>query len=393
MSVRNRGVRHLVSPVRIGPYEFPNRMVMAPMTRNRAGPGNAPTEMNATYYAQRASAGLIVTEATPVEPRGHGYPGIPGIHTDRQQEGWTRVTDTVHREGGRIFLQLWHTGRVSHPLTLDGQRPVGPSALTPAGTIATPEGEKPFEEPRALETEEIPGIVERFREAARRAYRAGFDGVELHAANGYLVDQFLRADTNLRGDRYGGSLENRCRFLREVVEALVDVWGDSRVAVRLSPLSAFNDMSDPDPFATFETAAEILGRQDLAYLHVVEGADRVAWSAAPEGLDEEGLEDDARELFDGMREAFGGPYTANGGYDRQRGEEAVASGRADLVSFARLFLANPDLPRRFAEDLPLNEPDPDTFYGGDEAGYIDYPTWEERQGDREEEEEARTAGV
>lgn len=357
----------LLSAVRLGDLELPNRMVMAPMTRNRAGEGNVPTGLVATYYAQRASAGLIVTEATPVEPRGHGYPAIPGIYTDRQEAGWRSVVEEVHREDGGIFSQLWHTGRISHPRTQpDGDRPVAPSEVRPEGSIQTTDGEKSFVPPRALEAEEVEEIVEDFGRAARRARRAGFDGVELHGANGYLVDQFLRDGTNRREDRWGGSLENRVRFLARVTDALTEVWGPERVGVRLSPLNPFNDMEDSDPAATFGAAARALAEREIAYLHIVE----------PDGDEHEGEE---HPVVTEMREAFGGTVILNGGYDREQGNGAVASGRADLISFARLFLANPDLPDRFARDLPLNEPDPDTFYGGGPEGYIDYPTWEERQ--------------
>ena len=358
----------LLEPVRLGDLELANRVVMAPMTRNRAGQGNVPTDLVATYYAQRASAGLIVTEATPVEPRGHGYPRIPGLHDDRQEEGWRRVTGAVHREEGRIFCQLWHCGRISHPRTQpEGLRPMAPSEVRPGGSVQTSDGEKPFVPPRALEAGEVEELVERFGEATRRARRAGFDGVELHGANGYLVDQFLRDGTNRRTDRWGGSLENRVRFLAEVTDAMVDAWDADRVGVRLSPLNPFNDMGDSDPMATFGAAARVLGERGIAYLHVVE----------PDA--EEREEEGEHPVVDRMREAFGGTMILNGGYDRESADRAIREGRADLVSFARLFLANPDLPERFARGLPLNESDPDTFYGGGAEGYIDYPTWEEKR--------------
>ena len=363
-------VRPLLEPFRLGPLELPNRVVMAPMTRNRAGEGNAPTEMNATYYRQRASAGLIVTEATPVEPRGHGYPAIPGIYTDRQEQGWERVVKAVHDEGGRIFLQLWHAGRISHPSTQpNGTKPVAPSAVRPEGSVQTVEGEREFVTPRALSTAEVDALVEDFRAAALRAREAGFDGVELHAANGYLVDQFLRDGTNRRSDRYGGSIEHRTRFLLEVTRVLIEVWGADQVGVRLSPLNPFNDMEDSDPEATFGRAAERLGEAGIVYLHVVE-------PEAPEGKDE-------HPVVSRMREGFGGTLMVNGGYDAEDGNAAIREGRAELVSYAKLFLANPDLPERFRRDLPLNEPDPETFYGGGPEGYIDYPTWEERHPESE----------
>ena len=364
---KNRETIPLLEPVRLGDLSLPHRIVMAPMTRNRAGEGNAPEEMNVTYYRQRASAALILTEATPVEPRGHGYMAVPGIYTDRQQEGWREVVEAVHAGGGRIFLQLWHVGRIGHPLNLPfgADETVAPSAVRPDGEIVTPEGMKPFPEPRALETTEVGEIVDRFRKAAERARAAGFDGVELHGANGYLVDQFLRDGTNRRRDRFGGSLENRVRFLAEVTRELVDVWGAERVGVRLSPLNPFNDMEDSEPERTFPYAASRLGELGISYLHIVEPDSEEATHGGEE-----------HPVVTRMREEFGGTIMLNGGYDRESGNRAVAGGRAELVSFARLFLANPDLPRRFAEDLPLNEPDPDTFYGGDEEGYVDYPSWE-----------------
>lgn len=352
----------LFSSVTLGPYTLANRMVMAPMTRNRAGPGNVPQEMNAEYYAQRASAGLIITEATQVSPQGVGYPNTPGIHSEEQVAGWRRVTRVVHERGGRIFLQLWHVGRISHPtLQPDGALPVAPSAVKPDGEVYTYEGPKPFVTPRALATAEIAGVIEQFRDGARWALEAGFDGVELHGANGYLIDQFLRDGTNLRDDAYGGSLEKRVRFLLEVTEAVVGVWGGERVGVRLSPLSSFNSMSDSNPLQTFSYAAERLSEYGLAYLHVVEFPS----------------DDPGQTLdFNAVRRAFQGTYIANGGYDYERATRAVRSGHADLVSFGRLFLANPDLPKRFASHRPLNTPDPGSFYGGDRRGYVDYPTLE-----------------
>lgn len=363
----------LLRPTSLGDLSLPHRIAMASMTRRRAGPGHAPREMNVVYYRQRASAALILTEATSVEPRGHVYMAIPGMYTDRQEEGWRRVVEAVHEEGGRIFQQLWHAGRVGHPINLQGEvsETVAPSAVRPEKEMSTPEGRRPYPEPRALEEEEIAALVDRFRDATRRAHRAGFDGVELHGANGYLVDQFLRDGTNRRTDRWGGPIENRVRFLLEVTDALVDVWGSKRVGVRLSPLNPFNDMEDSEPGRTFPHAAERLGDLNLAYLHIVEPGERV-----PSERGEE------HPVVTRMRAAYDGTVMLNGGYDRETGDRAVEEGRADLVSYAKLFLANPDLPRRFAEGLPLNEPDRDTFYGGDEEGYIDYPTWDERAGRR-----------
>jgi N-ethylmaleimide reductase len=353
----------LFTPFQLGALALPNRVVMAPMTRNRAGRGSVPGALAAEYYRQRASAGLIVTEATQVSPQGVGYPGTPGIHDDLQVAGWQRVTDAVHAAGGRIFLQLWHVGRISHPsLQPDGALPVAPSAIAAKGDAFTASGPQPFVTPRALETAEIPGIVAQFENGARRARAAGFDGVEIHGANGYLIDQFLRDGTNRRTDRYGGSLQNRARFLLEVTEAVADVWGAERVGVRLSPQSDFNDMHDSDPRATFGHAALALEPFGLAYLHIVE----------PAGVT------GARPLAPDLKEAFGGPLMVNGGYTRALAERALAQGHADLVSFGTSFLANPDLPLRLARNVPLNAPDPATFYGGDARGYTDYPALEDK---------------
>jgi N-ethylmaleimide reductase len=351
----------LLSPFRMGPYTLKNRMVMAPMTRNRAGEGNVPTPLVATYYRQRASAGLIVTEGSQVSPQGVGYPGTPGIHTDAQVAGWRRVTDAVHAAGGRIFLQLWHVGRVSDPsLQPGGAQPVAPSALAAEGLFRTPTGTQPFATPRALELAEIPGLIAQFEAGARSALAAGFDGVEIHGANGYLLDQFLRDGSNRRTDEYGGPVEQRARFLLEVAEAVVRVWGADRVGVRLSPLSAFNSMSDKDPRQTFGYAAAALGRSGLAYLHaVLPGSDDPT--------------SEAHAMARHLRERFGGTFLLNGGYTQETGDAAVASGLADLISFGTLFLANPDLPERFAERAALNAPDRQTFYGGGEHGYTDYP--------------------
>jgi N-ethylmaleimide reductase len=348
----------LFSPVQVGPYALPNRIVMAPMTRNRAGAGNVPTDLMTLYYTQRSSAGLIVTEATQVAQEGQGYISTPGIHSDAQVEGWRKVTGSVHARGGKIFLQLWHVGRVSHTLFQpDGGAPVAPSAILLEGQTFTPEGPKPFSAPRALETSEIPGVVAQFADGARKALEAGFDGVEIHGANGYLIDQFLRDGTNRRTDVYGGPVENRARFLLEVTEAVGGVWGADRVGVRLSPTGTFNGMSDSDPARTFGYATRELDRFGLAYLHVVE----------PIG---------SPEPWVGplLREAFRGPFILNGGFNRETANAALAEGKADLISFGSLYLANPDLPERFAEGAPLNTPDQKTFYGGDHRGYTDYPT-------------------
>ena len=348
---------HLLSPVRLGALTLPNRMVMAPLTRSRAGEGDVPTPLIAEYYRQRVTAGLLITEASQISAQAKGYPRTPGILTEAQIEGWRGVTRTVHEAGGRIFLQLWHTGRMSHPLVQPGGvLPVAPSAVRPEGEIFTVAGLKPFETPRALAIEEIPGIVADFRHAAENAQRAGFDGIELHGANGYLIDQFLRDGTNRREDAYGGSVENRARFLREIVEAVIPVFGAARTGVRLSPVFPGYGMRDSDPAATFGHAAEMLGRYGLAYLHGMQGGDP--------GFDFTAV----------LRRRFGGTYIANCGYDAGRAEAAIAAGEADLVSFGSLFLANPDLVERFRRGAALNAPDPATFYQGEEKGYTDYPT-------------------
>ena len=362
MTMTKQPFPHLFTPLQLGPLKLPHRIVMAPMTRNRAGPGNVPQDLNVTYYRQRAGAALVITEATQISPQGFGYPATPGIHSAEQVAGWRSVTDAVHEEDGRIFLQLWHVGRISHPsLQPDGELPVAPSAIRAQGDAITYDGPQPFVTPRALRTDEIPDILAQFRKAAENTKLAGFDGVEIHAANGYLLDQFLRDGTNHREDRYGGSLINRARLLHDVVEAVADVWGADRIGVRLSPVNAFNDIKDSAPETTFPAIASMLGRQKLAYLHVVE-VNLVGEAAA----------------FDwpAMREAFNGPYLANGGYDGARAEAAIAESRADLVAFARPFLANPDLVHRLELGAVLAEADPATFYGGDAKGYTDYPALE-----------------
>ena len=346
----------------LGPLTLPNRLVMAPMTRNRAGAGHVPTDMMARYYVQRASAGLLVTEASQVAPEGVGYPNTPGIHTEDQVGGWKRVTDAVHAAGGRIFLQLWHVGRISHPLFQpNGALPVAPSAIAPAGQVYTPEGMKPYETPRALATDEIAGVVEQYRRAAAHALHAGFDGVELHGANGYLPDQFLRDGSNRRTDAYGGTIQNRARFMLEVVGALVDVCGPDRVGVRLSPSGTLNDMKDSNPAETFGYVVGGLDRLGIAYVHLIEGTEADARHG--------GLNVPTERL----RPLFRRALVVNGGYDRNRADAVIGEGRADLVAFGKSFLANPDLPHRLKIGAPLNPPDPRSFYGGTEKGYVDYP--------------------
>lgn len=351
----------LFSPVSLGSIQLKNRMVMAPLTRNRAGTGNVPTDLNALYYQQRASAGLIITEATPISAMAHGYPATPGIHTPAQVEGWKKVVQAVHAQGGKIVLQLWHVGRISHPSLLpDNALPVAPSAIKPAGQAFTYQGLQDFVTPRALELAELPGIVADYAAATKHALEAGFDGVEVHAANGYLLDQFLRDGSNKRTDQYGGSLENRSRLLLEVVNAVIAVAGADKVGVRISPLNPFNDMADSNPQALFNHVAEVLSPLGLAYLHAVEG-----------GM---GGGEVAPFDFNVLRKHFKGPYIANLAYDKAKGNAAIASGHADAIAYGVPFLANPDLVERFRQDAALNTPDQASFYGGTEKGYTDYPT-------------------
>ncbi|NJL87079.1 MAG: alkene reductase [Leptolyngbyaceae cyanobacterium SM1_1_3] len=333
-------------------------MVMAPLTRNRAT-GNVPQPVHQIYYSQRASAGLIITEATQVSPQGVGYADTPGIHSEVQVAAWQKVTAAVHRKGGRIFLQLWHVGRISHPaLQPAGALPVAPSAIKPEGEAMTYEGMQPFVTPRALETEEISGVVEQYRQGAKNALAAGFDGVEIHSANGYLLDQFLRDGANQRRDRYGGSVENRARLLLEVTAAVVEVWGSDRVGIRLSPSGSFNDMSDSNPEALYRYLAEQLNGFNLSYLHIIEPRPGEDQSAIGTGY---------------LRQVYSGTLIAADGYDKAKGNQVLADGQADLIAYGRLFIANPDLPERFKLDAPLNQYHRSTFYGGDEHGYIDYP--------------------
>jgi N-ethylmaleimide reductase len=361
----------LLQPLQLGPYLLRNRVIMAPLTRMRAGAGNTPHELNAEYYRQRASAGLIIAEATQISPQGQGYPATPGIHSAEQVAGWRKVTEAVHGAGGRIFLQLWHVGRISHSsFQPDGGLPVAPSAIAPKGKTLTADWKSvPFETPRALETAEIPAIVAGYRQAAIRARDAGFDGVEVHGANGYLLDQFLQDGTNQRTDRYGGSLQNRARFLLETVDAVTEVWGAGRVGVRLSPYGTFNDMADSDYAGHFTQVIGWLSERKLGYLHLIEP--RATTAGGSDQINAEAP--DAAALF---RKAFGGVLISAGGYTPQTAQAAVASGRADAVAFGRLFIANPDLPRRIELQAPLNAYQRATFYGGDARGYTDYPSLE-----------------
>jgi N-ethylmaleimide reductase len=351
----------LFSPLKLGAFALKNRVVMAPLTRNRAGEGGVPQDLNVTYYEQRATAGLIITEATPISPMAHGYPALPGIYTDAQIAGWKKVTDAVHAQGGKIVIQLWHVGRISHPSLLPNQsQPVAPSAIKPAGQAFTYQGLQDYVTPRALELDELPTIVQDYVHATRCAIAAGFDGVEVHAANGYLLDQFLRDGSNQREDAYGGSLENRARLLLEVVQAVVDTIGADKVGVRISPVNPFNDMKDSQPQQTFNYVTQALNQFDLAYLHAVEGG--IHGGGESEPFD-----------FEAMRKLFKNGYIANLGYDKARGNAVIASGHADAVAFGVPFIANPDLVARYEKDAPLNEADSSSFYGGTDKGYTDYP--------------------
>jgi len=348
----------LFSPIQLGKITLSNRIVMAPMTRNRA-PDAVPTKLMAEYYRQRASAGLIVSEGAQVSAQGIGYPATPGIHTDSQIEGWQVLTKAVHDAGGLIFCQLWHCGRISHPDYHGGDKPVAPSAIQPAGQAFTYAGLKNFVEPRALAVAEIAGIIEQYRHAAACAIKAGFDGIEIHSANGYLPDQFLRDGTNQRNDAYGGSIENRIRLLKEVSAAVIAEIGANKVGVRISPINTFNDMHDSDPQSLFNQVADTLSSLGIIYLHVVE-------------VSLAGEVDNVVDMSE-IRRRFNGLYIANCGYDKTRGNAVIAEGHADLVAYGIPYLANPDLPERFKLDAALNEADQSTFYGGDKRGYTDYP--------------------
>ncbi|HEY2183789.1 MAG TPA: alkene reductase [Xanthobacteraceae bacterium] len=344
------------SPYQLGPIELPNRLVMAPMTRSRAVERNVPNALAATYYAQRASAGLIVTEATQVSPQGVGYIRTPGIHSAEQVAGWSRITEAVHRAGGRIFLQLWHVGRISHPDFHGGELPVAPSAIAAHGQVFTAKGPQQMVTPRALAIAELPGIVEQFRMGAENAKRAGFDGVELHGANGYLLDQFTRDGSNKRTDGYGGAVENRARLPLEVTKAVIDIWGADRVGYRVSPNGTFNSMSDSDPVRTFSYLTEQLNKLGIVYLHVVDP-----------------MADGAKRVSPLLRRQFDRSYMVNGGFDLDSANAVIRGDEADLVAFGTPFLANPDLPERYRIAAPLNVPDQPTFYAGEDKGFTDYP--------------------
>lgn len=352
----------LFEPIHLGAIALGNRIVMAPLTRGRSGIERIPNDLMTEYYQQRASAGLIIAEATQISAQAAGWGETPGIYADAQIQAWQRITSAVHQQGGKIVLQIWHTGRASHPdFQLNGALPISASAVKPAGEIHTIKGKKPFVTPKAASLEEIAGIIQDFAQATRNARQAGFDGVEIHAANGYLIDQFLRDGTNQRQDAYGGPIENRVRFLLEVTEAVVDAWSADHVGVRLSPTNAFNDMTDSNPIATFTHAVQALNSYNLAYLHILE--------ALPGHM----LAVEGERVSPYIRQVFQGPLMINGGYDATSGAAAIANQEADLVAYGIPFIANPDLPERFAKQAPLNEPDISTFYTRGAKGYTDYP--------------------
>ncbi|MBI2254480.1 MAG: alkene reductase [Proteobacteria bacterium] len=344
----------LLQPVNFGELHLPNRVVLAPLTRSRASEGRIPNDLMREYYVQRASAGLILTEATAVTPQGVGYADTPGIWSDEQVAGWRKITDAVHAAGGRIVSQLWHVGRVSDPIFLNGDLPVAPSAVTPAGHVSLVRPQRPYVTPRALELDEIPGVIAAYAKGAENAKKAGFDGVQLHGANGYLLDQFLQDGTNRRTDKYGGSIENRARLMLEAVDAAVKVWGGGRVGLHLSPRGDSHDMGDSAPAQTFGYVAEQVGKRKIAFI------------AAREHVGPD-------SLGPSLKKAFGGAYIANEGFTKESAEAILASGNADAVAFGKLFIANPDLPKRFALGAKLNEWDNSTFYGGNAKGYTDYP--------------------
>jgi 2,4-dienoyl-CoA reductase-like NADH-dependent reductase (Old Yellow Enzyme family) len=344
----------LLDPLRAGAFTLKNRIVLAPLTRCRASARRVPNDLMRDYYVQRASAGLILSEATSVTAMGVGYPDTPGIWSDEQVAGWKRITDAVHAAGGTMLLQLWHVGRVSHPDYLDGALPVAPSALAPKGHVSLMRPMRDYVVPRALELSEIPGVIAEYRRGAENAKRAGFDGVEVHGANGYLLDQFLQDSTNLRTDAYGGPIENRARLLLEVVDACIDVWGADRVGLHLAPRGDAHTMGDSNPLATFGYVAEQMRQRKIAFLCAREH----------EGTDAIGPQ---------LKTIFGGVFIANEKFTKETAEAAIRSGRADAVAFGQLFIANPDLPERFKLGATLNAPDPATFYAQGPKGYTDYP--------------------
>jgi N-ethylmaleimide reductase len=352
----------IFQPTRIGDIEVANRIVMAPLTRSRAADGDIPgSAMNVDYYRQRSGAGLIISEGTQISPVGKGYMATPGIYSDAQVEGWKPITQAVHDAGSKIIAQIWHVGRITHPDLTGGAQPVAPSAIQPKVVAYTPNGKVDVPVPHALTTVEVKDVVEQFRQAAANAIRAGFDGVEIHGANGYLVDQFIRDGANQRTDAYGGSIENRCRFALEVVDACVAEIGAGRVGIRLSPLTPFNDLADSNPQAVFGYLVEELNKRGIAFIHFIEGA-----TGGPR--DVPGFD------YAWARQTFKGTYIANNGYDRQMAMDAIDSGKADAIAFGRLFIANPDLVERLKLNAVLNAPNPNTFYTPGPVGYTDYPT-------------------
>ena len=354
---------NLFTPLNLGALALPNRIFMAPLTRCRASEGHIPNDLNAEYYSQRAAAGLIISEATSVSPCGYGYPNTPGIHTKEQVGGWKKVAEAVHAKGGHIYLQLWHVGRISHPAyQQDGVKPVAPSAIKPKGQVFTGSTMEEYVTPRALETDEIPGIISEYVHGATLAKEAGFDGVEIHNANGYLLDQFLRTGTNMRGDRYGGTLQNRARLTLEVTEAVVGVWGPDRVGIRFSPAGIFNDMHDNNPLETFGHVLSELNRFGLAYAHITKVTAQDIAHGAVEGVG-------PKEL----RPYWKGKVVSAGGFTLDSGNAALAEGWADAIAFGVPFLSNPDLTERLHRGAPLNTPDESTFYASGPKGYTDYP--------------------
>jgi 2,4-dienoyl-CoA reductase-like NADH-dependent reductase (Old Yellow Enzyme family) len=344
----------IFDPITVGDLQLPNRIIMAPLTRCRADEGRVPNAMMAEYYVQRASAGLIISEATSVTPMGVGYPNTPGIWSNDQVRGWSNITKAIHGAGGRIVLQLWHVGRISHSSYLNGETPVAPSAIKPDGHVSLVRPITGFETPRALELAEIGDIVEAYRVGAENAKAAGFDGVEIHGANGYLLDQFLQSSTNQRTDQYGGSVENRARLLLEVTDAAIEIWGPGRVGVHLSPRADLHDMGDENLAETFGYVARELGKRGIAFICARErDADD---SIGPQ-----------------LKKEFGGVYIANEKFTKDSANAWLAEGKADAVAFGVPYIANPDLPERLAQDAALNEPHPETFYAPGPVGYLDYP--------------------
>ena len=344
----------LFEPLQLGSLTLKNRIIMAPLTRCRSGEGRVPTELMVKYYTQRSTAGLIISEATSVSAMGVGYPDTPGIWSDEQIKGWQKVTDSVHKHGGLIFLQLWHVGRISDSIFLDGRLPVAPSAIAADGHPSLVRPIKSYDTPRALELDEIPGVVEEFKQGAINAKLAGFDGVEIHGANGYLLDQFLQDISNHRTDIYGGSIENRARLMLEVADAVINVWGADRVGMHLSPRCDVHSMGDSNPLATFSYVAGELGKRKIAYIFAREIQDADSMGAR-------------------LKKEFGGTYIINQNLTQEVAEDVINKGDADAASWGQLFIANPDLPERFRQNAKLNEPKPELFYGGGEEGYTDYP--------------------